>query len=119
MGWMTKPCGTPSLRRNQSSGVFESAVSDSNKGGNNRTHLRRRVVAWLPFRAVHSVVVDSWLPCKDPARLKGKEKGLDHLPAFAKAFNNQIWPCIVEKVRKEIFHCVSFRERITLVGCPR
>ncbi|CBJ31495.1 conserved unknown protein [Ectocarpus siliculosus] len=44
-----------------------------------------------------SVVVDSWLPCKDPARLKGKEKGLDHLPAFAKAFNNQIWPCIVEK----------------------
>ncbi|CAM9380169.1 unnamed protein product [Ectocarpus sp. 6 AP-2014] len=45
-----------------------------------------------------SVVVDSWLPCKDPARLKGKEKGLDYLPAFAKAFNNnQIWPCIVEK----------------------
>ncbi|CAM9618990.1 unnamed protein product, partial [Hapterophycus canaliculatus] len=43
------------------------------------------------------VVVDNWLPCKDPARLKGKEKGLDHLPAFAKASNNQTWPCIVEK----------------------
>lgn len=45
-----------------------------------------------------SVVVDNWLPCKDPTRLKGKEKGLDHLPAFAKASNNQTWPCIVEKV---------------------
>lgn len=45
-----------------------------------------------------SVLVDSWLPCKDPSRLKGKEKGLDLLPAFAKASNNQIWPCIVEKV---------------------
>ncbi|CAM9563682.1 unnamed protein product, partial [Laminaria digitata] len=44
-----------------------------------------------------SVLVDSWLPCKDPSGLKGKEKGLDHLPAFAKASNNQIWPCIVEK----------------------
>ncbi|CAM9568049.1 unnamed protein product [Pylaiella littoralis] len=43
------------------------------------------------------VVVDSWLPCKDPAKLKGKEKGLDHLPAFAKASNHQTWPCIVEK----------------------
>lgn len=44
------------------------------------------------------VVVDSWLPCKDPDKLQGKEKGLDHLPAFAKASSNQIWPCIVEKV---------------------
>ncbi|CAM9925149.1 unnamed protein product [Sphacelaria rigidula] len=43
------------------------------------------------------VLVDSWLPCKDPAMLKGKEKGLDHLPAFAKTSNNQTWPCIVEK----------------------
>ncbi|CAN0187969.1 unnamed protein product, partial [Scytosiphon promiscuus] len=40
------------------------------------------------------VMVDNWLPCKDPARLKGKEKGLDHIPAFAKASNNQTWPCI-------------------------
>ena len=50
--------------------------------------------------------MDSWLPCKDPSRLKGKEKGLDLLPAFAKASNNQIWPCIVEKVpppKKTIF----------------
>eukprot|EP00903_Cladosiphon_okamuranus_P015389 g14214.t1 len=44
------------------------------------------------------VLVDNWLPCKDPSKLKGKEKGLDHLPAFAKASSsNKTWPCIVEK----------------------
>lgn len=48
---------------------------------------------------VSSVLVDNWLPCKNPDKLKGKEKGLDHLPAFAKASsNNKTWPCIVEKV---------------------
>eukprot|EP00752_Nemacystus_decipiens_P008666 g7736.t2 len=44
------------------------------------------------------VLVDNWLPCKDPGKLRGKEKGLDHLPAFAKASsNNKTWPCIIEK----------------------
>lgn len=48
---------------------------------------------------VASVLVDHWLPCKDPSKLKGKEKGLDHLPAFAKtSSSNKTWPCIVEKV---------------------
>lgn len=59
-----------------------------------------------------SVVVDSWLPCKDPAKLKGKEKGLDHLPAFAKVSNNQIWPCIVEKVRARADGWLSRSSRI-------
>lgn len=75
------------------------------KGQTNRfdrqlVHLSPLMVMPLPFSFLTgSVLVDSWLPCKDPARLKGKEKGLDHVPAFAKASNNQIWPCIVEKVR--------------------
>ena len=48
---------------------------------------------------VASVLVDNWLPCKDPSKLKGKERGLDHLPAFAKtSSSNKTWPCIVEKV---------------------
>lgn len=66
---------------------------------NNYTH-KRLLLSILVCVCVcaTSVVVDSWLPCKDPAKLKGKEKGLDHLPAFAKASNNQTWPCIVEKV---------------------
>ena len=53
--------------------------------------------------------MDSWLPCKDPSRLKGKEKGLDYLPAFAKASNNQIWPCIVEKVHAVYVRLFSLR----------
>lgn len=62
----------------------------------------RKFAVCSPLR---SVLVDSWLPCKDPSGLKGKEKGLDYLPAFAKASNNQIWPCIVEKVcTANVFH---------------
>ena len=74
------------------------------EGNNNKLAHMAKVVGQAGFAGIEPMVLEPydtyWLgDCKDPAKLKGKEKGLDHLPAFAKVSNNQIWPCIVEKVR--------------------